>query len=482
MTDEKLPWNELRGPWGGRGPQKGISDRSERNWTIFALALGIVYFLVSVSIVVPLVETTAGPFIDQLSGGSSGSPVTLISPADGATVGTTSSLCWNCSTDASYYVLLISDDSELSNPFNVTTRQNSLVLSELEMGTTYYWKVCPITDGIYGSWSEVWSFTVGSASGSPTPISPSNDTIYIDEVPVLAWTAVSGASSYEVQIATDENFTDIVASVEVNGTNYTASEMVTENTTYYWRVAAIIDNGNTDWSPTKVLFVSPLAYTVERTWTFWEDNSTWSLNLNVSAETYWEAKTTPHAVFSEMDYANYVTNDDVVNEVAAQLAAMAESKGYDKYTTACFVLSFVQNTYYDSDLNTTGQEEYPRYPVETLVDGTGDCEDTSILFASLIQTSYFDMDAVLVSLSTPSSDVGHMAVGLYLDTSDLPSEVSYTYEGTEYTLMQNELFSWEVRGYRFSQSYSYYYCECTSVMPIGWPTEVENWTYTLIPC
>ena len=75
-----------------------------------------------------------------------------------------------------------------------------------------------------------------------------------------------------------------------------------------------------------------------------------------------------------------------------------------------------------------------------------------------------------------------MAVGLYLDTSDLPSEVSYTYEGTEYTLTPNELFSWEVRGYRFSQSYSYFYCECTSVMPIGWPTEVENWTYTLIPC
>ena len=109
MNDEKLPWSEPRGPRGGRGPQKWISDRSERNWTIFAMALGIVYFLVGVSVVVPIVENSAGPFFNEISGGSIESPITLISPADGATVnGTTSSLCWNCSTDALYYVLMTS--------------------------------------------------------------------------------------------------------------------------------------------------------------------------------------------------------------------------------------------------------------------------------------------------------------------------------------------------------------------------------------
>jgi hypothetical protein len=460
-------------------------DPNERKWTLVALALGTAYFLISAFVVAPMIGPAADELIGQLSGGSSASSISLIYPADGAVVaGTTSSLSWNCSIDASYYVLVISDDPELSDPYNVTTRQNSLVLSGLEMGTTYYWEVCPVADGSYGVWSETWSFTVGSSTGSPTPVTPYNNTIYIDEVPVLTWTAVSGASGYEVEISTDEDFTTILASVEVSGTNYTAIEMVTENTTYYWKVAAVTDDdGVGEWSQAMALFVSPTSYAVERTWTFYADGSTWTLSVNVSAEEYWEAKTLPRAVMSSMmEYANYVTNDDVVNEVARQLAAMAASKGYDAYTTACFVLSFVQNTYYDSDLNTTGEEEYPRYPVETLVDGTGDCEDTSVLFASLIQTSYFGMDAVLVGFYTPSSSMGHMAVGLYFDAADLPSEVSYTYNGTEYELALEDLISWNVQAYRFGQSYAYYYCECTSEMPIGWPTEIEEWYHAIIPC
>jgi hypothetical protein len=483
MIDDKVAWGEPDGSRNRDGSGRKGTDKCERKWSIVAVSLSLVYFLIGASIVIPIVETAAVTLVGDITGGSTASPVTLISPIDGATVdGSASTLSWNCSA-ASQYVLLVSESSDLSNPYNVTTRQNSMVLNGLVTGTTYYWQVCPIVNGAYGIWSVIWSFAVGSPSGHPTPVTPQNNTIYIDEVPVLTWTSVYDASAYKVQISTDEDFGTVLSTVEVSGTNYTASEMTEENSTYYWRVAAETGGGWTDWSPMRALFVSPLFYDLSRTWTFYVDSSTWTLSLNVSAEDYWEAKVLPRAAASsEMRYANYVTSDEVVNETAAMLAAMAESKGYDRYTTACFVLDFVQNTNYDSDLNTTGEEEYPRYPVETLVDGVGDCEDTSILFASLIQTSYFGMDAVLVSLFTPSSDVGHMAVGLYFDPSDLPSEVSYTYNGTEYVLSLDDLFSWEVRTYRFGQSYEYYYCECTSAMPIGWPTEITGWYYTLIPC
>ncbi|MDW5563248.1 MAG: hypothetical protein SA339_08480 [Methanomassiliicoccus sp.] len=483
MNEERLAWDEPASLRDGHEASRKGMDLSERNWSIIAVSLSLVYFLIGASIMIPVVETTTATLVGGNAGDTSSS-ITLVSPSNGATVsGSTATLSWNSSSAASYFGLRVSESSDLTDPYNVTTRQNSLVLNGLEIGTTYYWSVCPIINNAYGIWSDVWSFTAGSPSGSPTPVAPLNNTIYIDEIPVLAWTTVTGASAYRVEISTDANFTDILTSAEVSGTNYTASEMTDVNTTYYWRVAAETGDGWTDWSPQRALFVSPLTYTVTRTWTFYADDSTWTLSTNVSAEDYWGAKTLPRGTMhSEQEYANYVTYDEAVNETAAQLSAMAASKGYDEYTTACFVLSFVQNIRYDSDLNTTGEEEYPRYPVETLVDGVGDCEDTSILFASLIQTSYFGLDAVLVSLSTPNSDVGHMAVGLYFDRSDLPSEVSFTYNGTKYTLSQDQLLSWEVRTYRYGQSYGYYYCECTSVMPIGWPTEVESWYYTLIPC
>ena len=59
---------------------------------------------------------------------------------------------------------------------------------------------------------------------------------------------------------------------------------------------------------------------------------------------------------------------------------------------------------YDTILRARVRSEYPRYPIETLVDNEGDCEDTAILTASLLNLMGYD--AVL--LDVPE----HMAVGI----------------------------------------------------------------------
>lgn len=46
----------------------------------------------------------------------------------------------------------------------------------------------------------------------------------------------------------------------------------------------------------------------------------------------------------------------------------------------------MQSLPYALDSVTSPHDEYPRYPIETLVDEGGDCEDTSILLASLIHS------------------------------------------------------------------------------------------------
>jgi len=106
------------------------------------------------------------------------------------------------------------------------------------------------------------------------------------------------------------------------------------------------------------------------------------------------------------DYASYVMDDDpTVIAVAPQLKGMADSNGYD---VASFILAFVQSLDYSNDPN---GREYPRYPAETLVDGGGDCEDTAALFASLVQCSAVNIDAVLLMYDYPDQN-GHMAAGI----------------------------------------------------------------------
>jgi hypothetical protein len=71
---------------------------------------------------------------------------------------------------------------------------------------------------------------------------------------------------------------------------------------------------------------------------------------------------------------------------------------------ADFLRTFVQQTIrYQSD-RTVSLENYPKYAIETLVEGWGDCEDAAILTATLF--NLFGFNAVL--LKYPS----HVAVGI----------------------------------------------------------------------
>lgn len=84
---------------------------------------------------------------------------------------------------------------------------------------------------------------------------------------------------------------------------------------------------------------------------------------------------------------------------AKALTMEAKAKGLDDWQTINYVVSFVQGLQYKKE---TG--EYPKFPVETLADKGGDCEDTAILLAALLERMGYD--AVLVN------PPGHMAVAL----------------------------------------------------------------------
>ncbi len=114
------------------------------------------------------------------------------------------------------------------------------------------------------------------------------------------------------------------------------------------------------------------------------------------------------------DYLRYVQPDDrTVTALAQILKFYAQTASYGSYDEASFVLAFVQEMPYTSDEATRG-DNYPKYPIETIVERGGDCEDSSALFASIISNgAYFNYGTALIVIDD------HMAVGI-TGANDLP--------------------------------------------------------------
>ena len=132
-----------------------------------------------------------------------------------------------------------------------------------------------------------------------------------------------------------------------------------------------------------------------------------------------------------------------------------------------FVLAFVQSLPYTEDV-TTGYNEFYKYAIETLFDGGGDCEDTSILFASLLSGLDFE-----VALIIPP---GHLAVGVKGD-----------FRGAVVSYKNNNYYYCETTGtgWKLGQVPDDYKGEKVEIMPITPvrlpPKQVNPWSKPPIP-
>jgi len=187
--------------------------------------------------------------------------------------------------------------------------------------------------------------------------------------------------------------------------------------------------------------------------------TTWTYDARIPKETYEYFSNKPRV----SDYSEYVDSpaDDVwIENLAHLFVEEAEKKGWGEFETVSFVLAFVQSWPYTSDNVTTPYDEYPRYPVETIVDNGGDCEDTSILFSSIVR----GMGYGTVLLKLEEDD--HMAVGVLI-SQNIVNNWNQSYSLTYYT----------------SNGKIYAYCETTGE---GWelghkPEDLKSTTARLIP-
>lgn len=132
------------------------------------------------------------------------------------------------------------------------------------------------------------------------------------------------------------------------------------------------------------------------------------------------------------NYATDHSNHPFLLHVAKVLDEDAKELGYTGFTLAEYIVAFVQQAIpYRTDPYNNGRD-YPKYPIETLVEQGGDCEDKAALLVALLKT--FGFDAVMVSLP------GHMAAAINCANCN----GYYLHNGRKYAFIETTERGWGI--------------------------------------
>ena len=123
-----------------------------------------------------------------------------------------------------------------------------------------------------------------------------------------------------------------------------------------------------------------------------------------------------------------------IGKVTRKLTERGRASGLGRAEMLNLIVSFVQNLPYTTDEVTTGYDEYPRFPYETLYDGGGDCEDTSILASALLHEMGYDVALLLFP--------GHVAVGV--ECRPQAGQPHYRHRGRRYCYLETTEENWGI--------------------------------------
>jgi fibronectin type 3 domain-containing protein len=172
----------------------------------------------------------------------------LIEPADekkGESIVPT--LSWTNVTGATSYTLHVARDSNFRRELIEVTgiSRSSYTLSELAKQETYYWRVRATNGKDSSDWSQVWKFTTGNGPlGVPTLLAPANGRD-ASLNPTLSWLPSQGATSYKLQVSSQNDL--IVDASGVTATSFTVTGLENRKR-YTWRVKAVNAREESDWS------------------------------------------------------------------------------------------------------------------------------------------------------------------------------------------------------------------------------------------
>ena len=156
------------------------------------------------------------------------------------------------------------------------------------------------------------------------------------------------------------------------------------------------------------------------TWSYDSHDYTATLNIKYSDLMTYRNSDISRSQGTNAHDLSFVTYDDdyvidLVDQIRTQCSTMSD------LDTASVMLAFTQYIEYQYDSDSMGQDEYWKYPLETLYDQNGDCEDTSILFCAMAKAAGYTPAMILFS--------DHMAAGINVSGA---SGYYFSYHGVNY--------------------------------------------------
>ena len=176
---------------------------------------------------------------------------TLSSPANASTVSTTSTtLKWNAVTGATSYSIQAYTVSCGGTAVTVGSpgASTSVSLTGLITGKTYYWRVSATGTGGTSAYSGCFNFITKIPPATPSLTSPTNAAFVTTSSATLKWSAVTGATSYNVQAYTVSCGGTAVTVGSPGANTSLAISGLTTGKTYYWRVQAVGSGGSSPYS------------------------------------------------------------------------------------------------------------------------------------------------------------------------------------------------------------------------------------------
>ncbi|QOX63063.1 transglutaminase domain-containing protein [Anoxybacterium hadale] len=174
---------------------------------------------------------------------------------------------------------------------------------------------------------------------------------------------------------------------------------------------------------------------IEREYSWLYGKNVWSYEMKIPRASYEYYKTVDRQKITSYSY--YVTDnsdDEYLAALGQKFKEAAEQEHHSDFDMVKNIVLFVQNLNYVDDKVGTGYDEYPKFPLETLADEGGDCEDSAILLASLLRELGFG--TVLIQFPD------HMGVGVRGEESIQGNY--FETDGIRYYYIETTSPGWEI--------------------------------------
>lgn len=170
-------------------------------------------------------------------------------------------LTWNPSAGATSYLVEVDGDIDFVGSSTYEVKSTSLVVPDPLAAGDWFWRVVAAKDNNLKSQPSAARSFVVAAIPAPEITSPPDDADHELQDVVLDWRPVPGAVSYQVEVATNTDFSDgslIERRTGIRGSRFSPATTY-DNNQYYWRVRAVDTAGQpTPWTEAR--------YNFNRTW------------------------------------------------------------------------------------------------------------------------------------------------------------------------------------------------------------------------